>query len=142
VSESAPVPAAAPTPPQSITPRRVMIVDDNHDAADSISALLALHGHETHVVYAAKAALNDVVSFRPDVILLDIGLPEMNGYEVARQLRATPGFERTCIIALTGYGHSDDQRQARAAGFTDHLVKPVDFNTLARAIAGAAVGIQ
>ena len=112
-----------------------MIVDDNQDAADSLAMMLALDGHETHVAYSAEGALANAFTFRPDVILLDIGLPMMDGYEVARQLRAISGLKDVRIVALTGYGHLDDQR-ARAVEFNAHLVKPVDFDALTHAIIG------
>jgi CheY-like chemotaxis protein len=128
--------AAVPEPrPLKVSARRVMIVDDNHDAADSLAMMLALDGHETHVAYSAEDALADAGTFRPEVILLDIGLPMMDGYEVARQLRAMTGFNQVRIVALTGYGHLDD-RGIRTAEFNAHLVKPVDFEALANAIMG------
>ena len=128
---------AAPEPRTlKVTARRVMIVDDNHDAADSLAMMLALDGHQMHVAYSAESALADAATFRPEVILLDIGLPMMDGYEVARRLRAMPGFNQVRIVALTGYGHLDDRR-IRTAEFDAHLVKPVDFETLAEAIMGS-----
>ncbi len=129
--------AAVPEPGRlKIKARRVMIVDDNHDAADSLAMMLALDGHETHVAYSAEGAVADAATFRPDAILLDIGLPMMDGYEVARRLRAMPGFDQVRIIALTGYGRLDDRR-TRTAEFNAHLVKPVDFGALAEAIMGS-----
>ena len=117
--------------------RRVLIVDDNVDSADSLAMILKIDGHETDRVYTAHDALERSVSFKPDVILLDIGLPGIDGYEVARRLRATPGLERLRLVALTGYGQPEDRARTRAAGFDDHLVKPVEFPALERAIAGA-----
>jgi PAS domain S-box-containing protein len=118
--------------------QRILIVDDNEDAADTLALLLQLDGHETQAVYSSKGALERAQSFRPDVMLLDIGLPEMNGYEVARQLRSLPGLQRLRLIALTGYGQAVDRARARAAGFDDHLMKPVDAEELARALAGVS----
>jgi PAS domain S-box-containing protein len=118
-----------------VTPRRILIVDDNADAANSLALVLGLDGHVTEAVYSATEALTRADSFKPEVILLDIGLPEMDGYEVARRLRQRPGLATTRIVALTGYGQSDDIRRAREVGFDDHLTKPVDFNALARALA-------
>ncbi len=127
---------AVPDPrPLKVSARRVMIVDDNHDAADSLAMMLALDGHETHVAYSAEGALADASTFRPEVILLDIGLPMMDGYEVARQLRAMTGFNQVRIVAVTGYDQLDDRR-IRTAEFNAHLVKPVDFDALANAIMG------
>ncbi len=119
--------------------KRVLIVDDNIDSADSLALVLKFDGHETDRVYSAHAALERTASFRPDVILLDIGLPEIDGYEVARRLRAMPGLERLRLIALTGYGQPEDRARTRAAGFDGHLVKPVEFLALERAIAGVDV---
>jgi CheY-like chemotaxis protein len=112
-----------------------MIVDDNVDAADSLALLLGLEGHETVCVYSAAAALQRVTEFAPDVVLLDIGLPDTDGYEVARRLHALPGCATIKLIALTGYGQADDRERALAAGFEAHLVKPVDLGALARLLA-------
>ena len=117
-------------------PRRVLVVDDNADAANSLSMLLIHQGHHTHVAYSAKEALTCVESFRPDVALLDIGLPEMNGYELAKHLRATSSLNGMRLLALSGYGQAEDHQRARAAGFDDHLVKPVNLDKLERALAG------
>jgi PAS domain S-box-containing protein len=119
--------------------KRVLIVDDNVDSADSLALVLKFDGHETDRVYTAHDALERTTSFRPDVILLDIGLPGIDGYEVARRLRATPGLEGLRLVALTGYGQPEDRARTRAAGFDDHLVKPVELLALERAIAGVAV---
>ena len=117
-------------------PRRVLVVDDNADAANSLSTLLMFQGHHTQVAYSAKEALACVESFRPDVGLLDIGLPEMNGYELAKKLRAISSLNGMRLIALTGYGQAEDYQRTREAGFDDHLVRPVDLVTLERALAG------
>ncbi len=117
-------------------PRRVLIVDDNADAADSLAMLLKVKGHDTYVVYSGKEALASIEFFKPDVALLDIGLPEMNGYDLARRLRAMSQLQALRLIALTGYGQVEDQQRARAAGFDGHLVKPVDLGALERALAG------
>jgi signal transduction histidine kinase len=128
-------------PPRARQPsKRVLIVDDNIDAADSLALVLELDGHVARPVYSAREALELAVAFKPDVMLLDIGLPEMDGYEVARRVRAQPRLERVRLIALTGYGQVEDLHRAREAGFDDHLVKPVDFATLARSLAGLSAG--
>ena len=119
-------------------PRRVLIVDDNTDAADSLGLLLKFEGHETHVVYSAKEALASMESFKPEVALLDIGLPDINGYDLARQIRKMPQLKALRLIALTGYGQKEDQQRARAAGFDGHLVKPVALSTLVHAIGGGS----
>ncbi|MGH8288047.1 MAG: ATP-binding protein [Steroidobacteraceae bacterium] len=126
--------------PESLrsSPRRMLIVDDNIDAADSLAMLLSHAGHETQVAYSGREALARVESFEPQVALLDIGLPEMDGYELASRLRALPRLCDTRFVALTGYGQSEDRKRSQAAGFDDHLVKPVDLPALERVLAGVA----
>jgi CheY-like chemotaxis protein len=109
---------------------RILIVDDNVDAADSIAMLLTMEGHQTRTVNTARAALLAAPEFKPEVVLLDIGLPEMDGYEVARHLRAQNGSHLMRLVAVTGYGQPADRRRARAAGFDEHMVKPVEPATL------------
>jgi PAS domain S-box-containing protein len=115
--------------------RRTLVVDDNHDAAESLAMLLSLDGHEVEAVFSAEDALERTRTFRPQVMLLDIGLPGMDGYEVARRVRALDGGADVRLIALTGYGQSDDRQRALAAGFDEHLVKPVEPDKLAQALA-------
>ncbi|WLE62703.1 response regulator [Burkholderia plantarii] len=115
--------------------RRVLIVDDNADAADSLSILLGLQGHTVEVAYSAEDAIRCAETFRPQVALLDIGLPGMSGYELARTLRAMPQFAGTRLVAVTGYGQTDDVRTAYEAGFDEHLVKPVEPAALERSLA-------
>jgi PAS domain S-box-containing protein len=117
------VPIAAPADARAL---RILVVDDNVDAADSIAMLLSMEGHETRAVNTARAALLAVPEFNPEVVLLDIGLPEMDGYEVARRLRAQNGRHRMRLVAVTGYGQPADRRRAHAAGFDEHMVKPVE----------------
>lgn len=117
-------------------PRRILIVDDNRDAADSLGLLLKFSGHDTRVVYNGKDALASVESFKPDVAVLDIGLPDMDGYELARQIRRMPQSKPLRLIALTGYGQVEDQQRAYAAGFDGHLIKPVTSDALEHAMAG------
>jgi CheY-like chemotaxis protein len=114
--------------------RRILIVDDNIDAADSLVMILRLDGHEVEAVYSAHDALERAVAIKPDVALLDIGLPKMNGYELAQHLRAQPDLRDIRLIALTGYGQGEDRERTRAAGFDDHLVKPADLTVLQKAI--------
>jgi CheY-like chemotaxis protein len=103
------------------------MVDDNEDAAKSLAKVLRrLHGQEVRVAHDGPEALALAEEFRPDVILLDIGLPVMSGYEVARSIRARPWGLDVVIIALTGWGQDEDRRRSREAGFNHHLVKPVD----------------
>jgi PAS domain S-box-containing protein len=103
---------------------RLLVVDDNHDAADSLVMLLRLKGHEVRVAYSGMAVLEMTKTYTPDVVFLDIGMPRMDGYEVARRLRQTPGLEKTVLAALTGWGQQEDRRRTAEAGFDHHLVKP------------------
>ena len=128
-------PAGEPAP-VSTPPKRILIVDDNTDAADTLAMLLQFDGHETSAAYTSRDALERAQSFRPDIILLDIGLPEMNGYEVARKLRSLPAGKDIRLIAVTGYGQAVDRERAQRAGFDDHLMKPVESPALQCAIAG------
>lgn len=109
---------------------RILIVDDNVDAADSIAMLLSMEGHETRTVNTARAALLAAPEFKPEVVLLDIGLPEMDGYEVARLLRTQNGAHDMRLVAVTGYGQPADRQRAHAAGFDEHMVKPVEPSVL------------
>jgi PAS domain S-box-containing protein len=111
---------------------KVLVVDDNVDAAETLGLLLAAHGHEVVVEHEPLRALDRARSSAPDVCLLDIGLPEIDGRELARRLRAQPETAGAVLVAVTGYGQQQDRDEAFAAGFQHHLVKPVDFETLAR----------
>ena len=121
----------------SVPMRRVLIVDDNVDAADSLAQLLKGNGHEVETAYSATAALECLACRSPEFVLLDIGLPELDGYQLAGRVRALPHLSATRLIAVTGYGQAEDRQRARAAGFDDHLVKPVDLPALDRILAGA-----
>ena len=109
---------------------RVLVVDDNVDSADSIAMLLQVSGHEVRVAYSGQDALDMAAKYQPDIVLLDIGLPVMDGYEVARRLRKHPDLKEVKLIAVTGYGQESDRLQSREAGFDYHLVKPVDAQKL------------
>jgi signal transduction histidine kinase len=124
---AAPVPSSEPRQQQ---PRRVLVVDDNEDAAQSIAILLGLWGYEATTAYDGNAALAAAADFDPDLVLLDLGLPGLDGCEVARRLRA--GGWRGLLVALTGYGRDEDRARAREAGFDRHLLKPVDPDALRR----------
>jgi signal transduction histidine kinase/ActR/RegA family two-component response regulator len=119
-------------------PKRVLVVDDNEDAASSLAEVLRLDGHVVEAVYSARQALQCMATFGPEVVLLDIGLPEMDGYQVARKIRAMGGAVR--LIALTGYGQAEDKVRTTSAGFDAHVVKPVDFASLERLISGTDAG--
>ncbi len=111
---------------------RVLIVDDNRDAADSLAMLLRITGNETRTAYDGPEALQVASEFRPDAVLLDIGLPKMDGHEVAQQIRREPWGQRICLIAVTGWSDETDREKSRAAGFDHHLVKPLDTAHLAQ----------
>jgi two-component system CheB/CheR fusion protein len=104
---------------------RLMVIDDNKDAAESMSMLFELWGHEVVCVYDGRAALDTAAKFRPDAVFLDIGLPGMDGYEIAEHLREIPRTGRIVLVAITGYGQDEDRRRSREAGIDHHLVKPV-----------------
>jgi CheY-like chemotaxis protein len=110
---------------------RILIVDDNRDAAATMAMLLQ-EEHTTLTANSGAEALQVVAEFNPAVIFLDIGMPMMNGYEVARQLRAMPGLESLRLVALTGWGGEDDAKRSKDAGFDEHLTKPVDYEMLER----------
>ncbi|HXT22784.1 MAG TPA: response regulator, partial [Thermoanaerobaculia bacterium] len=110
--------------------RRVLVVDDNRDSADSLALLLEMVGEEVAVAYDGEAALKTAETFQPEVVLLDLGLPKLNGFEAARRLRQREGGTRPVLIALTGWGQEDDRRRSRDAGFDFHITKPVDFQVL------------
>jgi len=134
---SAPPPGPATTREVRVkaAPRRILVVDDNRDAADSLAIILRLEGHEVSTAYGARAALDVAQKLTPEVVLLDIGLPVMDGYEVARRLLARADGPAPRVIALTGYGQSEDRTRALAAGFAGYLTKPVDHDVLNQMIA-------
>ncbi|TMG85345.1 MAG: PAS domain S-box protein [Betaproteobacteria bacterium] len=118
------------------TRRRLLVVDDNRDFANTLSLLLETFGHEVRTVYDGRAVLPMATDYRPDAVLLDIGLPGMNGYEIARELRSAPALSQLTLVAFTGYGQEEDRRRVREAGFDFHLVKPVEVAELTRVIDG------
>jgi signal transduction histidine kinase len=129
--------ASAPAPdnlPHASSPRgphrRILVVDDNRDAAESMAMMLEIIGHETSMAHDGHQALEVAEAFRPDTILLDIGMPGMNGYETCRRLRETPRGRDMVVVALTGWGQDEDRERSREAGFDHHLTKPVELATL------------
>ncbi|HEV8579351.1 MAG TPA: response regulator [Thermoanaerobaculia bacterium] len=116
--------------------RRCLVIEDHQDAAESLALLLELIGHQAEVAFNAREGVEKARSFRPDVVLCDIGLPDgMDGYAVARELRADPELRSAYMIALTGYGQEEDRQRAMAAGFDAHLTKPADLDALRRMLA-------
>jgi two-component system, sensor histidine kinase len=114
--------------------RRVLVVDDNVDAAAMLAALIRQLGHEVEIVHDGSAALRAVEGYRPEVILLDIGMPGMNGFEVAQRLRELRRVPRLRIVAVTGWGKPEDRERSRAAGFDMHLMKPVELSEIQQAL--------
>jgi CheY-like chemotaxis protein len=122
-----PAPPVTPVPvTEQGTGRRILIVDDNVDAARSLSLLLQLQGQRSEMANSAREALEKFDSFHPDLVFLDIGLPEMNGFEVAKEIRSRPGGNVPCLVALTGWGSEKDKEKARQAGFNGHMTKPAE----------------
>ena len=116
---------------------KVLVVDDNQDAASSLSMLVELLGHEVKTAFDGVEALELASGFHPDVVLLDLGMPRMDGYEACRRLRAQPWSAGTTVFAITGWGREDDRRKTQQAGFDGHLVKPVAPDVIARTLGGA-----
>lgn len=114
---------------------RVLVVDDNRDAAESLAKLLKALGNEVRITYDGPSALEEAATFRPNVVLLDIGLPGMSGYDVARRMRQMPEVKNAVLIAQTGWGQDEDKRLSEEAGFNAHLVKPLDATELRRLLA-------
>jgi PAS domain S-box-containing protein len=138
LSDHAPVAAPPPEPepvPTSASRRRVLIVEDNADAAESLAAFLELIGHEVSVAGDGKTGIERARSLSPDIVLCDIDLPVLDGYEVAAALRREPALRGTYLVAMTGYGQAEDKRQARERGFDAHLTKPTDPADLERLLA-------
>ena len=117
---------------------RVLVADDNRDSADSCAALLGLEGHDVRAAYTGVDALRVAEEFVPQLALLDIGMPEMDGYELARRIRATDWGRNMLLVAITGWGQEEDKRLAEAAGFDEHRAKPVEFSSLEPLIARSA----
>ncbi len=109
---------------------RVLIVDDNHDAADMLAEALTMYGLRARIASDGPSALELAREFRPEVALLDIGLPVMDGYELAGRLRALPGLSDVRLVAITGYGQDADRARSHQAGFDEHLVKPVEIQAV------------
>ncbi|WKB52468.1 PAS domain S-box protein [Eleftheria terrae] len=133
-------PAQPPAPAEPVNPaecagRRMLVVDDNKDAALSLAAILQIMGNDARVAHDGVEALGLAASFRPQIILLDIGMPRLNGYETARLMREQPWGRDALLVALTGWGQDEDRRRSREAGFDHHLVKPVEPEALERLLA-------
>jgi CheY-like chemotaxis protein len=115
------------------------VVDDNVDGAESLALLLQISGHNTRTVHSGPEAIEAARTFKPEVVLLDIGLPGMNGYEVATQFRKDPALRGPLLVAITGWGTDEDKRQSSESGFDFHLTKPVEATAIDTILAHAAV---
>jgi CheY-like chemotaxis protein len=124
-------PAAAPTPRRF----RILVVDDNHDSALSLAMMLSIMGHETRTAHDGESAVETAESFLPEVVLLDIGLPTLNGYEVAQRIRERSWGASMFLIAVTGWGQEEDRQRSSEAGLNVHMVKPVEPAALERLLA-------
>jgi CheY-like chemotaxis protein len=131
---------AAETQPGAALPatgkRRVLVVEDEDDSRECLKLLLETEGHEVALTADGAAALEQLGTFRPDIALVDVGLPGMDGYEVARRVRSLPGGAAVKLIAMTGFGGEKNRRRAKQAGFDVHVTKPISYEQLARVFAG------
>lgn len=125
---------ANPVGDEVSVPRRILLVEDNEDIQEAMRELLEELGHHVEVASDGLRGANRLLEFRPDVALVDIGLPGIDGYEVARRVRSAPGGEDFYLVALTGYGGAEASAKARAAGFDVHMVKPVNVTDLPRLV--------
>ena len=130
-------PGAVKTPPRSF---RILVVDDNHDSALSQAMMLSIMGHETRTAHDGESAVSSAESFRPEVVLLDIGLPKLNGYEVAQRIREMPWGTSMFLIAVTGWGQEEDRQRSTEVGLNVHMVKPVEPAALEKLLAELAQG--
>ena len=119
----------------ALNPKRVLVVDDNEDGAEMLALALSTKGYDTRVALDATRALELAAEFRPEIAFLDLGLPVMDGCELAIHLRQVPGLEDVRLVALTGYGDDSDRKRTRDAGFQHHLVKPVNLDTIEKTLA-------
>jgi PAS domain S-box-containing protein len=136
--EVAPAPAPAREP--AVHGRRILVVDDNRDAAESLALLLSISGHQTRLAHDGQEAIAAAADFRPDVVLLDIGLPKLSGHEAARRIREQPWGKAMVLVALTGWGQDKDRQRSMEIGFDHHLVKPVDLTSIAALLSSLPEG--
>ena len=140
-----PVASVSEAPPQRqrtdgaapIAQRRILVADDNKDAADSLTTMLSLMGHEARAAYDGLGAVETAATFRPDVIVLDVGMPRVDGYEAARRIRKEPWSNGVVLVALTGWGQEEDRAKAKNAGFDHHLTKPASIDAIVHLITEA-----
>lgn len=134
------VPQQAPTEPTATPRLRILVVDDNRDSAEMLATLLQLGGHETYMAHDGLEAVEATAKLDPDGVLLDIGLPRLNGYDAARRIREQQRVKRPLLVAVTGWGQQEDRQRSNEAGFDAHLVKPVDYAAFARLLADLGAG--
>ena len=113
----------------------MLVVDDNVDTATSLAMLLTESGHDVRTAHDGPTALEAALDYRPDVVLLDIGLPGLDGFEVAKRIRQQPTLQNVVLVAMTGYGQESDRQRSQEAGFDHHLVKPADFEKVQQILA-------
>jgi CheY-like chemotaxis protein len=121
---------------RTTTVRRILVVDDNRDSADSLSMMLKLLGHQVTTVYDGADAIDRAAADRPEVALLDLGMPRLSGFDVARRIRERPECRDVMLVAVTGWSQDEDRQKTRDAGFDAHLVKPADVTALEELLAG------
>jgi CheY-like chemotaxis protein len=114
--------------------QRILVVDDNRDSADSLVTAFAVLGHDASAAYGGDEALRHLATLRPTLLVLDLSMPGMDGYTLAREIRALPGFDRVPIVALSGFGSEADRAKSREAGFDKHMLKPFDLDDLERMV--------
>jgi CheY-like chemotaxis protein len=127
----------APTAPAPRQPCRVLVVDDSADSGDSLAAVIGLLGHDARVAYDGLAAVQVADEYKPHLVLMDLTLPVLSGYEAASRIRALPTGSGIMLVALTGWGRAEDERRTAEAGFHRHVVKPLDFDLLKQLLAEA-----
>lgn len=135
--DAAPRPATAPAADRAAAARKILVVDDNEDSAESLAMLLQLRGHTTALAHDGIEAVEAADRFQPDVVLLDIGLPRLDGFDVCRKLRERPWGASALVIALSGWGQDGDRQKSKDAGFDAHMVKPLDHAALTKLLASA-----
>ena len=118
----------------------MLVVDDNRDSAESLALMLAMSGSETRTAHDGMAAIGTAEAFRPDLVLLDIGLPQLTGYEVCRRIRQEPWGREMLLVAVTGWGQDEDREKSRQAGFDAHFVEPIELDSLRTLLASAGSG--
>ena len=130
--------ASKPPVTQTAARRKILVVDDNHDSALSLAMMLSIMGHDTRTAHDGESAVSTAETFLPDVILLDIGLPKLNGYEVAQRIRETSWGASMYLIAVTGWGQDEDRQRSSEVGLNLHMVKPVEPSALEKVLATLA----